>query len=191
MPRAATDGRPRLLSAAVQPRQGRVPAGKQIPGHVTPPNIKNYASCGNPTFTNGKNVLLANAPFPNKCQKLGAPLNCVIKNGKAVNANGGGGGGDGGGGGGGGSGGSGKGSSGSGGGGGGSGGSGNPALGGTTGTGTTTGASNVSGSVVSLAANGTDRALLAVLTALAVVAAVGLPPAVGAWLRRRKGQAGA
>jgi ABC-type phosphate transport system substrate-binding protein len=163
---------------------------EQIPGHVTPPNIKNYASCGNPTFKNGKNVLLANAPFPTKCQKLGAPLNCVIKNGKAVNANGGGGGGGGGGGSGGGSGGSGKGSSGSGGG-GGSGGSGNPALGGTTGTGTTTGASNVSGSVVSLAANGTDRALLAALTALAVVAAVGLPPAVGAWLRRRKGQAGA
>jgi hypothetical protein len=49
----------------------------------------------------------------------------------------------------------------------------------------------VSGSVVSLAANGTDRALLAGLTALAVLAAVGLPPAVGAWLRRRKGQAGA
>ena len=59
--RAETDARPRLLSAAVQPRQGRAPAGKQIPGHVTPPNIKNYASCGNPTFKNGKNVLLERA----------------------------------------------------------------------------------------------------------------------------------
>jgi len=162
----------------------------KIPGHVAPPNIGHYASCGNPTFKNGKNVLLANAPYPTKCQKLGAPLNCVIKNGKAVAAGGGGGGG--GGGGSGGAGGSGTGSSASGGGSGGSGGgTGNPALGGTTGTGTTTGAATVAGSVVGLAANGTDRALLAVLTALAVIAAVAMPPAVGAWLRRRKGQAGA
>jgi hypothetical protein len=48
----------------------------------------------------------------------------------------------------------------------------------------------VTGTVVNLASNGTDKALLAVLTALAVVAAVATPPAVGAWLRRRKRQAG-
>jgi len=145
----------------------------QIPGHVPPVNIAHYASCGNPTFQNGKNVLLSTAPYPNACQKLGAPLNCVLKNGHAVAA----------------------GSSGS------SGGSSagpsssassgaNPAAGTSGTTGPTAGAANVTGTVVNLPANGTDRALLAVLTALAVVLAVATPPAVGAWLRRRKRQPG-
>jgi ABC-type phosphate transport system substrate-binding protein len=150
---------------------------KQIPGTVGTPNINSYASCGNPTFINGKDVLLNTAPYPTACQKAGAPLNCVVKNGKAVAA---------------GSSAAGHGSSGpsssstngtssS---------AANPATGGSGTSGPTAGAANVTGTVVNLASNGTDKALLAVLTALAVVAAVATPPAVGAWLRRRKRQAG-
>lgn len=148
-----------------------------IPGHVREPNIAGYASCGNPTWQGGRNVLLDTAPYPSPCQKLGSPLNnCTDKDGHAVA--------------GGGSGGSGSGSSGS----GSSGTSGNggsasadPATGGTSGgTDPSAGVANVTGTVVSLAGNGTDRALLGVLTALAIIAAVAMPPVVGIWLRRRR-----
>jgi ABC-type phosphate transport system substrate-binding protein len=150
----------------------------EIPGHVSTPAAGHYQSCGNPTFVNGQDKLLATAPFPTACQKLGAPLNCKVVNGKAVPAGGSS------------SGGSTTGPS--------SGGKSsstgpvNPATGGgATGTGPTTGAANVTGTVVNLGSNGTDRALLAVITALAVIMAVATPPAVGSWLRRRKKQAGA
>ncbi len=148
----------------------------EIPGTVGAPNMKSYANCQNPTFEDGKNELLDTAPYPSPCQKLGAPLNCVVKNGHATTGTGS-------------SGSTGSGSTGSN---GKSSSSGsNPATGGSaTTTGPTVGAANVTGSVVNLASNGTDRALLAVLTALAVVAAVATPPAVGAWLRRRRKQAG-
>jgi ABC-type phosphate transport system substrate-binding protein len=149
----------------------------QIPGHVPTPNIKSYAACGNPTFINGKDVLLSTAPYPTACQKVGSPLNCVVINGKAVST---------------GSGTTGSGSSSSGSNGKGASSAANPGAGagGTGSTGPTAGAANVTGTVVNLASNGTDKALLAVLTALAVVAAVATPPAVGAWLRRRRRHAG-
>ena len=54
------------------------------------------------------------------------------------------------------------------------------------GSGTNTGAANVTGDVVNLAGNGTDRALLAALTAVGVIGAVAIPPGVAAWRRRRK-----
>jgi phosphate transport system substrate-binding protein len=165
--------------------KGGLEQNAHIPGHGPIANVNSFHSCPNPTFTNGKLTILLDAPYPSKCQHLGAPLNCVVKNGKAVRAGGG-------------SGGSGGGSAGSGGGSGGSGKSsgtsgGNSNLAAGTGGGTraTTGAANVTGDVVNLASNGTDRALLALITAVAVVMAVAAPPAVGSWLRRRKRRAGA
>jgi ABC-type phosphate transport system substrate-binding protein len=156
--------------------QGGLLQADQIPGHVAGPNLRTLAGCNNPTFTNGVLTVLKNAAYPNACQKLGAPLNCVLRNGHAAAA------------------GSGAGSSGSSGsahGGNGSSNAANPASGtGASGTGATAGAANVTGTVVNVGNNGTDRALLAVLTALAVVTAVATPPAVGAWLRRRKRPAG-
>jgi ABC-type phosphate transport system substrate-binding protein len=157
-----------------------------IPGHGPIADIDKYSSCPNPTFTNGVLTVLKDAKYPSPCQKLAAPLNCVVKNGKAVASGGGSGG---------------SGTSGSPGTGNGKGsgpgstskGSGGNSLaaGTSTGSGSTTGAANVTGDVVNLASNGTDRAVLAVLTALAVIMAVAAPPAVGSWLRRRKRRAGA
>jgi len=47
----------------------------QIPGAVSSPAAHNYASCNNPAFLNGKDVLTATAPYPRACQKVTAPLN--------------------------------------------------------------------------------------------------------------------
>jgi ABC-type phosphate transport system substrate-binding protein len=60
-----------------------------IPGHVATTPTSALAKCGNPTFKNGVNTLLKNAPFPSKCDKLGAPLNCTT-GGSGGNNNGGG-----------------------------------------------------------------------------------------------------
>jgi hypothetical protein len=43
--------------------------------------------------------------------------------------------------------------------------------------------------VVDVAANQASETALGVLTALAIIAAVTLPPVVALWLRRRRGQA--
>jgi ABC-type phosphate transport system substrate-binding protein len=160
--------------------EGALRQNGDIPGHGTIANIHSSSSCPNPTFTNGELTVLKDAPYPTACQKVGSPLNCKLEGNKAVSTGSGSSGSSGNSGG--------NGSSGS------SGSSGNAATGGSTtgaGTGATTGAANVSASVVNIGDNGTDRALLAVLTALAVIAAVATPPAVGSWLRRRKRQAGA
>jgi ABC-type phosphate transport system substrate-binding protein len=151
----------------------------RIPDHVSTPAMNHYGDCQNPTFENGKNELVDTAAYPTACQKLGAPLNCVVgRNGKPETSNGSGNGS--------GSNGSGKNGSGS------NGSSGNPATGGSSGDpGSTNAQTDVSGQVVNLSGNGTDRALLAVITALAVIMAVATPPTVSAWMRRRKRQAGA
>ncbi len=44
----------------------------------------------------------------------------------------------------------------------------------------------VSGTVVNVPASSPNKLMLAVLTALAIVVAVVLPPALGGWLRRRQ-----
>jgi ABC-type phosphate transport system substrate-binding protein len=153
--------------------QGGLLQTDQIPGAVRGPNLHTLAGCANPTFTNGVLTLLKNAPFPSPCQKVGEPLNCVVKNGKATTP--------------------------------GSGGSGSgkkagasataPAgtVGGTgTGTGTSTGTGTgatggqVTGQVINLAASQSSQAPLAVVTALGILAAVATPPALAAWLRRRR-----
>jgi hypothetical protein len=140
-----------------------------IPGHVPEPNVDNYNSCPNPTFTNGQLTILKNAPYPTACQKITAPLNCTVgSNGKAKSS------------------GSKTGSTGdsptS-----GPSGAVNPAGNGsnTTGPNTGTGAP-VNGQSVSLASNGVDQPVFGALTALAIVAAIALPPGVGFWMRRRR-----
>jgi ABC-type phosphate transport system substrate-binding protein len=160
--------------------KGGLEQNAEIPGHGPIANVNSYKSCPNPTFTNGKLTILLDAKYPSPCQKLGAPLDCVVKDGKAVAANGS-------------SGGSKSGSSGSKGNGNSGNSSGNPAAGGGTAAdpGSSTGAADVTGDVVNLSGNGTDRALLGVITALAVITAVATPPVVGAWMRRRKRQSGA
>src|SRR5262249_31176823 len=55
----------------------------KIPGNVSL-RFSQLRNCHNPTMQNGHNILLATAPFPSPCQKRGAPLHCVVKNGKAV-----------------------------------------------------------------------------------------------------------
>jgi ABC-type phosphate transport system substrate-binding protein len=152
--------------------QGGLFQNGKIPGHVRVPSINHLVNCNNPTMQNGHNILLATAPFPSPCQKLGAPLNCVVRGGKAVAA----------------------GSSSS------SGKKGKKATAsasaaaGTTatgtGTGTTTGATGqVTGVVVNLAGDHSNQAALSALTAAGILLAVALPPGLAVWLRRRRGQA--
>ena len=145
----------------------------KIPGTIGAPNINDYGACNNPTFVKGQDVLLKDAPYPSKCQKVGEPLACDAvstepkgsgtaspKPGSTSSA---------------------------------AAGPGSTASAGTgTGTGTGGGGSgealnaNVTGSVVSVPGNGADDLLLAVLTALAVAVAVAAPPSVAAYLRRRR-----
>jgi ABC-type phosphate transport system substrate-binding protein len=142
-----------------------------IPNHGPIPSLSTLPQCHNPTFINGQDTLLKNAPFPSPCDKLGAPLTCVVKNGKPTTP--------------------GKGGN-------------SPSAGpsstatgpagvGTgTGTGTTTGGDSggpVTGQVVNVAANEASTTTLGVLTALAILVAVTVPPFVALWLRRRRGQA--
>ena len=146
----------------------------KIPGHVQVPSVNHLVNCNNPTMDHGRNILLATAPFPSPCQKLGAPLHCVVKGGKAVatgasSSSGGG---------------STKNKSTT---------SASSAAGATaTGaaTGTTTGATGqVTGVVVNLAGDHSNQAALGGLTALGILLAVAVPPGLAVWLRRRRGQA--
>jgi ABC-type phosphate transport system substrate-binding protein len=150
-----------------------------IPGHITTTPLSNLAGCNNPTFVNGQDVLLNTAPEPSPCQKVGQPLDCVVVDGKAVDPGTG----------------TGTGKPGS-------------TVGGTTtggtgtGTGTTTGtgtggtagtgtgaSSNtpITGVPVTLAsANSGSEVAIASVTAVSILLAVAVPPALAAWLRRRK-----
>lgn len=141
----------------------------EIPGTVgSNISTSNYSKCNNPTFNaSGQNTLLATAAYPTACQKASAPLDCTVKNGKATSA---------------------------------SGTTGTPKGSSTAGTGAantaTSGTSqatgnsaidpNLTGSVVNAGGSGTDRILLAVLTAAGIALAVAAPPTVAALLRRRK-----
>jgi ABC-type phosphate transport system substrate-binding protein len=156
----------------------------KIPGTVGAPSIDNYGSCQNPTFINGKDVLLSTAPYPTKCQKVGSPLDCTAgstgptasstasaKPGATASptatATGAAGTGTG------------------------------TGTGAGTGTGTATSSggggsgtsalnTDITGSVVTVPGNGADGILLAVITAIGVAAAVAAPPSVAAYLRRRR-----
>ena len=159
--------------------QGGLHQSDLIPGHIPGPNPTTLAGCDNPTFTNGVLTLLKNAPYPNSCQTITAPLNCSTggagpsrtsptgKNGTKAS----------------------PGST-----------TGGPGVTGTPGNGTGPGSNgtgsngigsaqnaDITGSVVNVPGNGSDRILLAVITALGVAAAVAAPPSVAAYLRRRRG----
>ena len=150
--------------------QGGFYQSEHIPGHGPVPNPNTVPNCPNPTFQSGHDILLTQAPFPSVCDKLGAPLNCAVRNGKAVQAGG-------------------KrgksvasptasagpGAAGT--------GNGSPGTG-------PTGASGgpVTSQVVNVAASQASQTALGALTALGIVAAVAAPPLVAVWLRRR-GQA--
>jgi ABC-type phosphate transport system substrate-binding protein len=170
--------------------QGGLLQADRVPGHIAGPNLNSLAGCANPTFTHGKLTLLLDAKYPSPCNKLGAPLHCTVVGGKAKQTGSGGGGGS--------SGGKGSGSSGH-----GAQASASATNGTGTGSGTGTGTGGigtgggvqpgatgpVNGVTVNLASDQTAQTALGVLTALAVIAAVVIPPAVAAWLRRRRGQA--
>jgi ABC-type phosphate transport system substrate-binding protein len=152
--------------------QGGLAQADAIPGHVAGPNQQTLAGCDNPTFTNGQLTVLKDAPQPSPCDKVGEPLNCVVVDGKATTpgAHPGG-----------------KVSAG-------------PSGSASASTGTAVGpattaspgasyASNVTGQVVNVASDSASRAPLGILTALAIVAAIAVPPVLGLWLRRRRRQA--
>jgi ABC-type phosphate transport system substrate-binding protein len=158
--------------------QGGLHQVNLIPGHIAGPDPTTLAGCANPTFTNGVLTVLKQAPYPTKCQKVGAPLSCSTSSttptttstgkpkagatanptstatGTTAGTTNGGGNGDG------------NGTSGS--------------------NGTTAQSANITGSVTNVPGNGTDGMLLAVITALGVAAAVAAPPSVAAYLRRRR-----
>jgi ABC-type phosphate transport system substrate-binding protein len=153
--------------------QGGLLQASQIPGAVPEPNVNSSSSCPNPTFTNGQLTILKNAPYPTACQKVTSSLNCNTGGGGTKKTTTGS-----------------KTPS-----------SGSPSTGpsgavnpaggsNTTGPGTSTGTGTaVSGQSVSLASNGVDQPVFGALTALAIVAAISLPPGVGFWLRRRRRRA--
>jgi hypothetical protein len=173
-----------------------------IPGHVKVPDSKQLNGCNNPTYHNGHNYLIEQAPSPSKCDKVGAPLTCG--SGSGGGASGGGSGGRGGSGGGGSNGSGGGGSNGSGGGGSGTGAgnsSGPAAKKSSAGgvdpdTGQQLGATNdnaandtVAAIPVSLTGHGGGSPLFAVLTALEILGAILVPTLLGTWLRKRRPRA--
>jgi hypothetical protein len=54
-----------------------------MPGHIAMPDTQ-LTGCNNPTYSNGKNFLIIDAPQPSPCDAASAPLNCTVENGKAV-----------------------------------------------------------------------------------------------------------
>jgi len=58
-----------------------------IPGAIHVGTVASFiASCKNPTYYDGQNLLIKQAPYPSPCQFHTAPLSCTVKNGKAVAA---------------------------------------------------------------------------------------------------------
>jgi ABC-type phosphate transport system substrate-binding protein len=146
--------------------KGGLLQSSKIPGAIPGPNLTTLAGCNNPTFTNGKLTLLLDAPQPSPCDKLGAPLNCVVVNGKATTPGAG---------------------------------NGSPSPGASVsespGTVVSTAPSPVSSGpiavtpqVVNVSASSPSKLTLSVLTAIAIILAVIVPPALSGWLRRRRRQ---
>jgi ABC-type phosphate transport system substrate-binding protein len=156
--------------------QGGLLQNSKIPGHAPIPSLA--SGCDNPTFTNGVLTLLKDAPQPSPCSKVGEPLDCVVVNGKATAP--------------------------------GPGSSSAPSSGSTPSAGAsgpagsgpstapvgpgvpTSGGTGpptaVTGQVVNVAAVTPNRLLLSVLTAVAIIGAILMPPVLGVWLRRRRRQ---
>jgi ABC-type phosphate transport system substrate-binding protein len=149
--------------------QGGFTQYNYIPGHLPPPQGTNYNNCNNPAYHDGVDTILADAPYPNKCQKVTAPLNCspTAPGNGAVGSNGSGTG-------------TGKGGSA-----GSTGGTVNPNTGQVTG-GTTAANQNVYAQPVGLAGRPTEQVLFEVLTALELIAVIVVPVVLGTWLQRRR-----
>jgi PBP superfamily domain len=155
-----------------------------IPGSIPVPDTTQLIGCNNPTYSDGVNHLIADAPQPSPCDYRTAPLNCVVQNGRAVTPGSGNGGTSGGGT-------SGGATS-------GTGGAGStapsavaaPSAAGVdpvTGLPVTKATAGAEGSVVEVAASRrSGDTMLTVLTALELAAAMAAPAVVGAWLRRRR-----
>jgi ABC-type phosphate transport system substrate-binding protein len=155
--------------------EGGLLQASKIPGAVREPSL---AKCANPTLKDGKLVILADAPYPSKCQKLGAPLDCGSggsnpgtnpstgpssgTSGNGKNGNG-------------------SGNSGT-----------NPSSGSNPGTGTGTGGNTgdnqgtPTGTVVNLASSDTNPTMFGILTVLEILAVIAVPPIIYAVLRRRR-----
>ena len=141
---------------------GGLSQASMIPGHVPTPSLS--SGCDNPTLKNGKLVVLADAPFPSKCQKVGAPLDCSA-GAPTTTAS--------------------PGASGS----AGSSGSGTGTGSGSAPAATTGSAGPVTGTVVNLAASDNSPTALGLLTGALILIAIAVPPAMYAVVRRRR-QAG-
>jgi ABC-type phosphate transport system substrate-binding protein len=149
--------------------QGGFTQYNYIPGHLPPPQGNNYNNCDNPAYHDGVDTILADAPFPNKCQKVTAPLNCS-PSAPGNGATGGSGTGTG----------TGTGNSGK-----STAGTVNPNTGQVTG-GTDLANSNVTAQPVGLAGQPAEQWMLGVLTALELMAVVVVPVVLGTWLQRRR-----
>ncbi|HBW21479.1 MAG: substrate-binding domain-containing protein [Streptosporangiaceae bacterium] len=143
--------------------QGGLLQEARIPGHVAPANLA--TNCDNPTIRNGQLTILADAPEPSPCDKLGEPLDCVVVDGKATTPGAGGA----------------MASA-----------SASAGITGTTsgssgsGSGPAVQAGPVTGTVVNLAAGANDSSMLAVLTAAEILVVIAAPPAIYALVRRRR-----
>jgi ABC-type phosphate transport system substrate-binding protein len=138
----------------------------KIPGAIPEPSLS--SNCNNPTLQGGKLIVLADAPYPNKCQKVTAPLNCNPNSSSSSTS------GD-------------HPSTST------SGGTSGPTTGTSTGTstggspGTNTGQSGpVTGQVVNLAASDSNPTMFGLLTAVELLVVVAAPPAIYMVLRRRR-----
>jgi ABC-type phosphate transport system substrate-binding protein len=150
--------------------QGGFTQYSYIPGALPPPYGNNYNNCDNPAYHDGVDTILADAPYPNKCQKVTAPLNCnpnAPGNGGTSNGS----------------------DNGNKNGNGGSGGSKDNGINPNTGqpngpTGATN--TNVYAQPVGLAGQPAEQWMLGLLTALELIAVVVVPVVLGTWLQRRR-----
>ena len=137
--------------------EGGLLQSSKIPGAIPTPSLT--SGCDNPTLKNGKLVVLADAPYPSKCQKLGAPLDCTTgastgpSAGPSASA----------------------GTS-----------TGTTTQPGNTQPVAAVSEGPVTGTVVNLAASDSSPTMLGLLTALEILLVIAVPPAVYAVLRRRR-----
>lgn len=169
--------------------QGGVAQINHMPGHIQMPDTL-LTGCNNPTYSNGKNFLILDAPQPSPCDKDTAPLNCIVVNGQPVGTGGNN---------------SGGGGSNSGGGNSGNGNASNPNASGPSAAGpkasasynpvtgqyagsgsSNSGPQNINAEPVAVASRPGEEIVLSTLTVLEILAAVAAPVLVGAWLQRRR-----
>jgi ABC-type phosphate transport system substrate-binding protein len=138
--------------------EGGLLQSSKIPGAIPTPSLSN--GCDNPTLKNGKLVVLANAPYPSKCDKRGEPLTCGTGTSPAsapsasTSAS------------------TGTGSGGT-----------QPGI---TQPGVQVSEGPVTGTVVNLASSDSSPTMLGLLTAVEILLVIAVPPAVYAVLRRRR-----